>query len=153
LWSRFPRTEECICTRSQPKAQRHGPEELPVHFDDTTHGTIERIDVLWLQRNRIEAAFEIESTTSIFSGLLRMADLLAMQPNIDVPLFIVAPGERRKQVFTEIRRPVFSSLQVPLARACRYLSFQRLEDELDALGSRTKHLRPSFLDDLAELAV
>jgi hypothetical protein len=126
--------------------------ELPVRFDDTTHKTIERIDVLWLQRNRIEAAFEIESTTSIYSGLLRMADLLAMQPNIEVPLFIVAPDEKRNAVFREIRRPVFSSLQVPLAKACRYISFQQLEDELDALGARTKHLRPSFLNDLAELA-
>jgi len=127
-------------------------DELPVRFDDTTRRTIELIDVLWLQRNRIEAAFEIESTTSIFSGLLRMADLLAMQPNIDIPLFIVAPDERRDAVFREIRRPVFASLRPPLAKACRLISFQRLEEELDALGPRTRYLRPAFLDEIAERA-
>jgi len=125
---------------------------LPISFDETTRRTIELIDVLWLDNNRIEAAFEIESTTSIFSGLLRMGDLLAMQPNIDIPLFIVAPHERRKAVLREIRRPVFASLPSPLAKACRYISFDRLEDELEALGDRTKHLRPTFLDELAERA-
>ena len=127
-------------------------EQLPVRFDDTTRGTIELIDVLWLTRNRIEAAFEIEASTSIYSGLLRMADLLAMQPNIDIPLYIVAPDERRQAVFREIRRPVFSSLNPPLARATRYISFERLEAELEALGDHTQHLRATFLDSLAEWA-
>lgn len=52
--------------------------ELPLQFDEATNRTIELIDVLWLNRNSIVAAFEIESTTSIYSGLLRMADLVAM---------------------------------------------------------------------------
>ncbi|HLK13600.1 MAG TPA: EVE domain-containing protein [Fimbriimonadaceae bacterium] len=126
--------------------------ELPVRFDDATRRTIELIDVLWLSQNRIEAAFEIESTTSIFSGLLRMADLLALQPNIDIPLFIVAPDDRRKAVLREIRRPVFASLPTPLWKACRYIAFDRLESELDALGDRARYLRPEFINDLAEKA-
>jgi hypothetical protein len=52
-------------------------EHLPQQFDPVTNRTIELIDVLWLDGNAIVAAFEIESTTSIFSGLLRMSDLLA----------------------------------------------------------------------------
>jgi hypothetical protein len=40
-------------------------ESLPRQFDDATNRTIEHIDVLWLKRNSIEAAFEIEHTTSI----------------------------------------------------------------------------------------
>ena len=55
-------------------------------------------------------AFEIEHTTAIYSGLLRMADLLALQPNMDIRLHIVAPAERRERVLREIRRPVFSLL-------------------------------------------
>ncbi len=58
---------------------------LPLQFDEVTNRTIELIDVLWLQGNSIEAAFEIESTTSIYSGLLRMSDLIAMQPNLNIP--------------------------------------------------------------------
>lgn len=56
--------------------------QLPRQFDDATTDTIRRIDVMWLHRNRIEAAFEVEHTTAIYSGILRMADLLALQPNL-----------------------------------------------------------------------
>ena len=85
------------------KGQRLGDmprrrERLPQQFDPVTNRTIELIDVLWLDGNAIVAAFEIESTTSIYSGLLRMSDLLARQPNISVPLFLVAPEDRRDQV-------------------------------------------------------
>jgi EVE domain len=123
---------------------------LPVTFDRTTQGTVERIDVLWLKRNRIEAAFEIESTTAIYSGLLRMSDLLAMQPNIDIPLFLVAPDERRHLVEREILRPTFTRLETPLHKVCRYISFTGLEGALDRIGDAVEYMRPDFLDSIAE---
>src|SRR6266480_8049385 len=52
---------------------KHLLDKLPGQFDEPTTRTIALIDVLWLKGNSIQAAFEIESTTSIFSGLLRMA--------------------------------------------------------------------------------
>ena len=60
--------------------------DLPRQFDEATNRTIELIDVLWLQKDAILAAFEVEHTTSIYSGLLRMSDLLSMQPNINIKL-------------------------------------------------------------------
>lgn len=73
-------------------------DELPTQFNEATNRTIELIDVLWLKRNSILAAFEIEATTSVYSGLLRMSDLLALQPNLDLALYLVAPDERRAKV-------------------------------------------------------
>lgn len=67
-------------------------------------------------------------------------------------MIIVAPEERRRAVFKEIRRPVFMSLPTPLPEACRYISFDRLEQEIEELGDRTQHLQASFLDVLAEEA-
>lgn len=96
---------------------------LPLQFEDATNRTIELIDVLWLKGNAIVAAFEIESTTSIYSGLLRMSDLLSMQPNINIPLYLVAPDERRDKVMEEVNRPTFSHLNPPLADVCSYISF------------------------------
>ena len=61
-----------------------------------------RIDVLWLRDDEVIAAFEVESTTAVYSGLLRMADLLALQPNINILLFIVAEERRRKDVIRRI---------------------------------------------------
>ena len=48
-------------------------------------------------------AFEIEHTTAIYSGLLRMADLLSLQPNMDINLHIVARNQQAAlRVFREI---------------------------------------------------
>ncbi len=126
-------------------------DSLPVQFDPATTRTIELIDVLWLEGNSIRAAFEIESTTSIYSGLLRMADLISMQPNLAIPLFIVAPDERRNKVKLEINRPTFSKLKPPLIDVCRYISFDQLRQNVDKAGSLTKHLKAEFLDDFAEV--
>ena len=96
-------------------------DRLPLNYDDATLKTIERIDVLWLRGRSIRRAFEVEHTTSIYSGLLRMADLMALQPNMDIQLYIVAPDERRDKVLEEISRPVFALLERgPLARLCAY---------------------------------
>ena len=81
-------------------------EDLPTQFNEATNRTIELIDVLWLKGNSIVAAFEVECTTAVYSGLLRMSDLLALQPNLNIKLYIVAPDERKDKVEQEIRRPI-----------------------------------------------
>lgn len=95
---------------------------LPLNYDDATLQTIENIDVIWLKGRAMSRAFEIEHTTATHSGLLRMADLLALQPNMDIRLHIVAPDDRRDKVLTEIRRPVFTALdRGPLRESCSFI--------------------------------
>ena len=81
--------------------------DLPIQINERITKVIERIDVLWLKDDAIIYAFEIEHTTQIFSGLLRMSDLVTMLPTINIKLFIVAPDERRKDVKAEVQRPTF----------------------------------------------
>lgn len=122
---------------------------LPLNYDDTTLKTIERIDVLWLKGRTIVRAFEVEHSTSIYSGMLRMADLLALQPNMDINLHIVAPYSRREKVFQELRRPVFSLLDKgPLSESCTYISYDSLR-ELAALP-HIAHTSDSILEEYAE---
>jgi predicted RNA-binding protein len=124
-------------------------ERLPLNYDDITLRTIEQIDVLWLKGRAIKRAFEVEHTTSIYSGILRMADLLALQPNMDIRLHIVAPAMRREKVFQELRRPVFSLLdRGPLAESCTFLSYDSVRElaELPHLS----HLSESVLDEYEE---
>jgi hypothetical protein len=123
---------------------------LPLQFDDATNRTIELIDVLWLKGNSIVAAFEVESTTSIYSGLLRMSDLTAMQPNLNIPLYLVAPDDRRDKVFTEINRPTFSHLDPPLSESCRFIAFSELKQKISEVGSYIRFLKPEFLEELSE---
>jgi hypothetical protein len=125
--------------------------ELPQQFDPVTNRTIQLIDVLWLRGNMIAAAFEIESTTSIYSGLLRMSDLIAMQPNLNIPLYLVAPDDKREKVIQEVNRPTFSlQLDPALADICRFISFSALRQRLPEMESYVRYLRPDFLEELSE---
>lgn len=124
--------------------------ELPRQFDEATNRTIELIDVLWLQGDAFVAAFEVEHSTSIYSGLLRMSDLVSMQPNIKLDLYLVAPDERRDKVVTEINRPTFARLKPSLPKICKFIPYSRLKQEIDAIGSRVKYMKPEFIQDLAE---
>jgi hypothetical protein len=126
---------------------------LPLQFDEATNRTIELIDVLWLKGNAIIAAFEIESTTSIYSGLLRMSDLIAMQPNLNIPLYLVAPEEKRDKVIAEINRPTFARLDPPLSEVCRFISFAELSQKLSEVRGYVRYLRPEFLDELSESCI
>ena len=124
---------------------------LPLSYDDTTLATIEQIDVIWIKGRAIQRAFEVEHSTAIYSGLLRMADLLALQPNMNIALHIVAPSERRDKVLSEIRRPVFSLLErQPLAERCTFIAYEDLRElmGLKHLG----HFSDSVLHEYEEAA-
>jgi len=127
-------------------------DELPTQFNEATNRTIELIDVLWLRGNTIVAAFEVESTTSIYSGLLRMSDLLALQPNIDIKLYLVAPDERREKVEQEILRPTFTLREKPLRDVCGFVSFSVLTEKVEGIRRLgiAASLRPDFLGQVAE---
>jgi hypothetical protein len=127
--------------------------QLPLPFDEVTNRTVELIDVLWLRGNAIIAAFEIESTTSIYSGLLRMSDLITMQPNLNIPLYLVAPDERRDKVITEVNRPTFSRRNPPMNSICSFIPFSMLRRNLEMMGDNTRYLRPDFIEGLSEPCV
>jgi hypothetical protein len=87
---------------------------------------IENIDVVWKDQFRIDAAFEVENTTNIYSGLLRFADLATVAPNTAFPFFIVAPHERRQRVLEQLRRPTFTFLH--LHQKVRFLPYEAVEE-------------------------
>tara|TARA_R110000850_G_scaffold232127_4_gene356882 strand:+ start:1185 stop:2132 length:948 start_codon:yes stop_codon:yes gene_type:complete len=114
---------------------------------DTQVKYVENIDVVWKQQFRIDAAFEVENSTSIYSGLLRFADLTMIAPNSHYPMFIVAPQERRNRVREQLIRPTFRSLN--LSEKVRYLSYDRLR-EIDDFFDGGKGLTVELLDAKAE---
>lgn len=92
---------------------------------DLPHSYMENIDVVWKQEFRIGAAYEIENSTSIYSGLLRFADLNIMAPNTLYPMFIVAPSTRKNRLREQLRRPAFKRLE--LDKKVRFLSYETIE--------------------------
>ncbi len=94
---------------------------------------IKNIDTVWRLGESMKSAFEIEHSTSIYSGILRLADLKARTPNSLYPLFIVADRSRRSKVFDGLNRPVFKNPYLQLNEAVRYLSYdavRKLDDDL-----------------------
>lgn len=147
IW--IPKADRNAVMKEWKDTDRNVLERLPLNYDDTTLRTIEQIDVLWLRGRSIVRAFEVEHTTSVYSGILRMADLLALQPNMAIKLHIVAPEIRRDKVFQEIRRPVFSLLERgPLADSCTYLSYDSVR-EINGL-KHLGHFSDSVLEEYAE---
>lgn len=122
---------------------------LPLNYDDVTLRTIGNIDVIWLHRRSMKHAFEVEQTTSVFSGLLRMADLLALQPNMEISLHIVAPDERREKVKSEILRPVFSLLENgPMAKSCSFIAYSQIEQLMSM--PHLAHTTDTLLEEFEE---
>ena len=147
IW--IPRSDRSAVL-SEWKGQ-HPPilERLPLNYDETTLKTIEQIDVLWLKGRSIRRAFEVEHTTSVYFWILRMADLLALQPNMDISLHIVAPASRREKVLQELSRPVFSLLERgPLSESCTYLSYDSVRELIG--HPNLTHLKETVLDEYGE---
>jgi hypothetical protein len=97
----------------------------PLGLDPDSQRVVELIDVVWLRgASQVAAAFEVERTTSVHAGLLRMADLAALAPNLAVPLYVVAPDARLDKVRRELRRPALRALG--LHQRCGFFSAEAL---------------------------
>lgn len=125
-------------------------DKLPLNLDDASRATAEQIDVLWIAENSIYAAFEIESTTAIYSGLLRMSDLQVMLPHLLLPIYIVAPDQRFDKVTAEILRPTFSALRKPLKTICKIVRFSRLAEFYAKHQDMLDVMKAEALDKIAE---
>ena len=99
-------------------------------FSDAAMRLIEYVDVVWLNDGYIEKMFEVESTTSIYSGILRMTDFVVKVPNLAVDMHIVAPTQDEEQVRRQMTRPTFQHV-MDLAEHCslQYLAFDEVRSK------------------------
>ena len=103
------------------------------------------IDVVWLRGTQVAAAFEVEHTTSVYSGLLRMSDLTVLSPNLSFPLYIVAPKRRLDKVRRELSRPTFRELE--LHKRCGFFSDECLIEQAEGIKQWAND--PSVIEKLA----
>jgi len=90
-WAGSEKKLRQFCTRRTLKL--HEVENIDV---------VQYIDLLWLSGDAVAAAFEIESSTSMTSGLLRGSNL-----GSHVPKYLVIPEERQNQLTRKMRSPLF----------------------------------------------
>ena len=103
--------------------------------------TIRLIDVLWLDAatGHVAAAFEVDHTTSIYSGIVRMLDLALGLGQASQSLFLVAPDAREADVREQLKRPAFSrvgDLDV------RFIAYGELAKHRDAISRFGQGMKP-----------
>src|SRR5260221_12224947 len=81
-------------------------------MDTASRRLINLIDVLWLRGDDIIAAYEIEHTTSISSGLLRLYDVDALCPTRIMHLCVVIPNPSLRRIQAVLARPAFQRLHM-----------------------------------------
>ncbi len=91
------------------------------------------IDVLWLETTgEVIAAFEVEHSTSIYSGIVRMLDLaMSLPERANLPLFLVAPDAREEDVRKQINRPAFGKID---ALNLRFIAYGDLSTHREAIS-------------------
>ena len=104
--------------------------------------SVRLIDVIWLVSGnaQVAAAFEVEHSTSIYSGIVRMLDLaLGTQVGAASTLFLVAPDNRRDEVAQQLKRPAFSRVS---ELGIRYLPYSQLQEHRETMGRFGSSIKP-----------
>ncbi|NOY08610.1 MAG: hypothetical protein GXP33_07185 [Spirochaetes bacterium] len=101
--------------------------------DKDVRKTIDLIDVIWFRKetNEIVCAFEVEKSTSIFSGILRMADLaLALPGSLKTMLYLVAPDHREREIIAQLKRPsIAANMEIEIS----YILFSELCEHCNSI--------------------
>jgi type II restriction enzyme len=93
------------------------------------------IDLLWFERasGKPVAAFEVEHSTSIYSGIVRMLDLALgiKEEHSGIRLFLVAPDKRESEVSAQLQRPAFRGI---LGVEFMFIPYGELEQNREAMA-------------------
>lgn len=103
--------------------------DLPV--EEEALATIKLVDVVWFEKggNKIVCAFEVEKSTSIYSGILRLTDLFLSLPEHHKRLYLVVPDLREREVILQLTRPSIRKHGIDI----HYILFSDLRIHCDAL--------------------
>ncbi|VAV89630.1 Putative type II restriction enzyme NmeDIP (Endonuclease NmeDIP) (R.NmeDIP) [hydrothermal vent metagenome] len=103
---------------------------------------IRLIDVLWLDSatGRVVAAFEVEHTSSIYSGILRMSDLALGLEHDSLSLFLVAPDAREADIWDQLKRPAFTRVANQLD--VHFIAYSELKKNREAITRFGQGLKP-----------
>jgi len=110
--------------------------ELPSFAGPDVLKIARSIDVIWFKKRTAQPVrfFEVEHTTSIYSGLLRLNDV-----KVDYPIVkanIVGPKERQELFNMQIQRRTFNHSE--LNEVCEFLSYEDVEEWFEATKKASK---------------
>ena len=84
---------------------------------------LSEVDVIWIPpgSSQLRALFEVEHSTPIYSGLLRLNDVHLAAPDLGSKLTVVANMERRSLFVRQLNRPTFRASG--LNDSCSFLDY------------------------------
>ena len=89
-------------------------------FGADVDGVLRNVDVVWLSGSLPVSLFEVEHTTSIYSGLLRLCDVMLSSARIS-DFRIVSGKMRENKFYREVNRPTFRAHK--LAERVSFMSY------------------------------
>ncbi len=99
--------------------------EVPAGFEKI-RGVLSGVDVLWIgaRKPTVEALYEVEHSTPIYSGLLRFNDVLVTDHRVS--RFSIVSNEARRELFSrQLFRPTF--VRSGLAEVCGFLEYANVQ--------------------------
>ncbi len=95
---------------------------LPAAYEQAAR-VLAEIDVIWVKpgTSQLEALYEVEHTTSVYSGLLRFNDVLVLAPQTRPRFGIVSSSSRRDLFARQVTRPTFRASG--LEDLCAFLDY------------------------------
>lgn len=114
---------------------------------------IKNIDVVWKYGYSIKSAFEIEHSSSVYSGILRLSDLRVLTPNSTYPLFIVADRDRKNKVFSELKRPTFNNPYLNLKDSIGFLSYDKVREIDENYKNQDANISVDFIQKASERVI
>ena len=100
---------------------------LPPRFKGV-EPVLSEIDVVWMKRGAgdLVALFEVEHTTTIYSGLLRFNDIHLVAPELHPRFSVVADDTRRSLYVRQVNRPTFQ--RSGLSEICTFMQYENVLD-------------------------
>ncbi|MCD6318419.1 hypothetical protein J7M02_05080, partial [Candidatus Aerophobetes bacterium] len=72
---------------------------------------LKNIDIIWLQRKAVPVSLiEVEHTTNLREGLLRMANVFDAIPHLRIETFVILPDKRQKKLSEVLQEPSIKTL-------------------------------------------
>ena len=93
-----------------------------------TKEKVVQIDLIWLDANRPEFAFEVEHSTSIATGIDRFIELLRVEPTTAERLVIVAPKSRKRKLDQVLGSSHYIGAPMYMEAKVRYLWYSDVLD-------------------------
>jgi hypothetical protein len=89
---------------------------------------LSEVDVVWMRRGAgdLVALYEVEHTTTIYSGLLRFNDVHIVAPELHPRFSIVSNDARRSLYVRQVNRPTFQ--RSGLSEICTFMEYENVLD-------------------------